>query len=43
MHFYKGMSYEDVLALPIPAFMHLQRCADQISEEINKAHGNPTR
>ena len=40
MHFYKGMSYKDVLALPLPAFYHLKRCAAQINEEINKASGN---
>lgn len=43
MHFYKGMSYEDVLALPLPAFRQLQRCATQINEELNKAHGHSTR
>lgn len=36
MHFYRGMSYRDVMALPLPAFNELRRCAAEIQDEINK-------
>lgn len=43
MHFYKGMSYEGVLALPLPAFHHLRRCAVLINDGMKKSHGHSTR